>query len=68
MKKILYPELVGEIAKHGDNQKTIAKLLGITNTSVCRKLSGKSEWSIKEVETLCELYNKNYYELFKKND
>ena len=68
MKKIKYPELVGEMAKNGDTQKSIAKLLGITYSSVCRRLSGKSEFSISEVEILCKHYNKNYYELFKKND
>lgn len=68
MKIIKYPELAGEIAKHGDTQKSIAKILGITYASVCRKLSGKSEWSISEIDKLCEYYKKDYYELFKQND
>lgn len=68
MKKVLYPELIGEMAKHGDTQKSIGKLLGITYASVSRRLTGKSEWSILEVEKLCNYYNKDYYELFKKNE
>ena len=68
MKKILYPNLVGEMAKHGDNQKTIAKILDITHASVCRRLSGKSQWTIGDIETLCNYFNKDYYELFKRND
>lgn len=68
MEKILYPELLGEMAKHGDTQKSLAKLLGITYSSVSRRLSGKSEWSISEIDILCEHYDKNYYELFKKNE
>jgi predicted transcriptional regulator len=68
MEKILYPELLGEMAKHGDTQKSLAKLLGITYSSVSRRLSGKSEWSISEIDILCEHYGKNYYELFKKNE
>lgn len=68
MKILKYPELVGEMAKHGDTQKTIAKLLDITYSSVSRRLSGRTEWSISEIEKLCEYYGKDYYELFKKND
>lgn len=68
MEKILYPELLGEMAKHGDTQKSLAKLLGITYASVSRRLSGKSEWSISEIDILCEHYDKNYYELFKKKE
>lgn len=65
MKKVKYPELAGEMAKRGDTQKSLATLLGITYASVCRRLSGKSEWTISEVEKICEHYGKNYYELFK---
>lgn len=67
MKQIKYPELVGEMAKRGDTQKSLAQLLGITYASVCRRLSGKSEWTIGDVDKICEHYKKDYYELFKKN-
>lgn len=67
MKNLLYPELIGEMAKHGDTQKTIAKMLGISHLTVCRKFAGKSEWTINEVDILCQHYQKDYYELFKKN-
>lgn len=67
MKKVLFPDLVGEMAKNGETQKSLAKLLGITYSSVCRRLSGKSEWTISDIDKICEHYNKNYYELFKKN-
>ena len=46
MKNLLYPELIGEMAKHGDTQKTIAKMLGISHLTVCRKFAGKSEWTL----------------------
>lgn len=66
MKKIKYPDLVGEMAKHGDTQKSLATILGITYASVCRRLSGKTEFTISEIEKICEHYKKDYYELFKK--
>lgn len=65
MKEIKYPELLGEMAKHGDTQKSLAELLGITHSSVSRKLSGKTKWTIGDVEKICEHYGKDYYELFK---
>lgn len=68
MKKVKYPELAGEMAKHGDTQTTLAKLLNLPNPSICRRLSGETEWSISEIEKICKYYKKNYYELFKKVD
>lgn len=68
MKKLLYAELVGEMAKHGETQKTVAKFLELTPQSIGKKLAGKNDWTISEIEKLCEHYDKNYYELFKKNE
>lgn len=65
MKVIKYPNLVGEMAKHGDTQISLGKLLNITNGSVSKKLSGEREWTISEIDTICEHYKKDYYELFK---
>lgn len=65
MKKILYPGLVAEMAKHGDTQKTLGKLIGVNDTNLGRRLNGKTEWSISEIEKICEYYQKDYYELFK---
>lgn len=66
MKKIQFPELVGEMARRGDTQKTLGKLLGLTNSAISKRLSGKTEWTISEVDTICDYYKKNYYELFKR--
>lgn len=63
--KIKYPNLLAEMARRGEKQKTIAKLLGIAIPTICRKLSGQSNFSISEVEILCEHFGKDYYELFK---
>ena len=68
MKKIVYLELIGEMAKRGESRKSVAKMLGISNASVGRKLSNESDWTISEIEKLCEYFDKDYYELFKKNN
>lgn len=64
MKKILYPGLVAEMAKHGDTQKTIASLLGMSTSNISVRLSGKKDWSIGEIEKICDFYKKDFYELF----
>ncbi len=68
MKKIKYPELIGEMAKHGENQKALAKILGTTTASISRRLSGKTPWTIGEIDILCKHYSRNYHELFRTNE
>lgn len=68
MKKVLYPNLVGEMAKRGETQRTLAKLLGTTYSAIWRRMSGRTEWTIGEVDKICDYYGKDYYELFKRND
>lgn len=67
IKHLLYAELVGEMAKRGETQKDLAKVIGIESaTAISRRLAGDIEWSIGEVEAICEHYGKDYYTLFKK--
>lgn len=62
--KLLYHGLLAEMARYGDTNQTLAELLGITNSSVGRRISGEVQWSIDEVNTICYYYDKDYYELF----
>lgn len=62
--KVKYSGLVSEMAKYKHNQKTIANLLGLSEATTSRRFAGESEWTIGEIEKLCEYYNKDYYELF----
>ena len=55
MKEVKYPELLGEMAKHGESQRTLANLLGVSHASVSRKLSGKTKWTIGDVEKICDI-------------
>ena len=66
MKKVIYPGLVAEMAKRGETQEVLSKLLGLRRESISRRMTGKLEWSISEIEKICEYYEKDYYELFKK--
>ena len=60
-----YPVLVAEMKKHKETQQALGNLLGINRMTVGFKLIGKYDWTISEIETLCNYYKKNYYELFK---
>lgn len=66
MRKVIYPELVAEIAKSGEMQKDIAALLTIRESTVSRKIKGLSEWTMPEIATLCRHYGKSFEELFTK--
>lgn len=64
-KKVKFPELEAEMARRGDNQLTLAKLLTTTQASISRRLSGKTNWQVWEIDVLCDYYGKDYYQLFK---
>lgn len=66
MKKVKFPGLVGEMAKRGETQEILAKLLELPISSISRRFSGETEWSISEVDKICEYYGKDYHELFKR--
>lgn len=65
MKNIKYPVLAGEMIKHNESYETLAKLLGVARNSVWRRFTGRTPWTISDVDKLCEHYGKDYYELFK---
>ncbi len=66
MEEIKYPELIGEMAKHKESQKALGIVLGLARSTMNKKLSGTSEFSISEIDKICEHYGKTYEELFKK--
>jgi len=65
-KNFVYPFLINEMKKNGETQKELAKTLGLTRESVNFRFSGKREWTISEIEKICKHYNKDFYELFRK--
>lgn len=65
-KAIKYPNLLAEMAKNKDTQKTLAQIINLSQGSISRKLAGEVEWKLEEVNLICEYYKKTYEELFKK--
>lgn len=68
VKKYVYSDIIKAIEEKQETQRKIANILGITDVALRFKLSAKYEWTIGEIETLCKHFNKNYYELFKKDE
>lgn len=66
MKKVVkFPNLVAEMARNGETQKDLAVLLKTNKSTMSRKFNGKTEWTITDIDIICEHYKKDYYELFK---
>ena len=68
MKKAKYPEIRKELAKKGETLKDLEKVLKLDRSNIGLRIRGEREWTIGEVECLCEYFKKNYYELFKKGE
>lgn len=60
-----YPALVKAMKENNETNFSIAKMLGIGLTSIYRKLTGRNDWTISEIEMLCDYFHKDYYQLFK---
>lgn len=67
MKYYKYLTLYNEMRKNKEYLKDVGKLLGVTPQTISAKLAGDHDWTIGEIEILCEHYGKDYYELFKKD-
>lgn len=63
--EVKFSGLLAEMGRHGEKQKDVAKLLGLSTASVCKRLSGETKWTLGDVDILCEHYGKDYYQLFK---
>lgn len=68
MRNLLFPELIGEMAKRGEYQGTLAKLLGVTPETINNKMAGKTKWTISEMALISNHYSRDKEELFKRNE
>lgn len=66
-KFVLFPEIVAEMERRGETQSDLARILQLDRSQVGRKLKGEIQWSIGDIEVLTLHYNKDFWELFRKN-
>lgn len=62
---VKYPYLRAEMVLHGENQGKLAEVLGIKQSVLSMRMSGKSEWKLEEIKKVCKHYKKTVEELFK---
>ena len=68
MEKAKYPNIRKEMADRGETLKDLESILNLDKSNIGLRIRGKKEWTITEIEKLCNYFNKNYNELFKKED
>ena len=59
-----YRNLVGEMAKHGDNLKTLSAKLGRSYQTLSARLQGKRNFELPEIYMLLRLYGQPLEVLF----
>ncbi len=59
-----YRNLVGEMAKHGDNLKTLSAKLGMNYQTLSARLQGKRNFELPEIYMLLRLYGQPLEILF----
>ena len=62
--EVKYPNLLAEMARRGEGQKALAKLLGMSLSSISRRLRGEVDWNIGEIKTICKHFGMDYNQLF----
>lgn len=65
-KTILYPNLLAEMGRSGVSKVELSGLLGISPSSLSRRLDGSVEWSKSEIDTIRDYFKKPYDYLFGK--
>lgn len=65
MRLCVYPNLAAEMARCNDTQKTLADALGVSQSSLCLKMSGRRGFTMHEIDSACRRYDKSYEELFR---
>lgn len=69
MKKVnyIFPNIVAEMARNGDNLQTLAKKLGMGYQALSVRLQGKKSFELPEIFILMKLYKRSFETLFEEN-
>lgn len=66
MEKAMYPNIRKELAERKMTLKNLENILNLDRSNIGLRIRGKKEWKITEIEALCNYFDKDYNELFKK--
>ena len=59
-----YRNIIGEMARNGDNLKTLSAKLGMSYQTLSARLRGKRNFELPEIYALMRLYNRPLEVLF----
>lgn len=63
-KNVLYPGLAAEMARNGDTYASLGNAVNLSEYTIWRRMCGKVEWNIGEINAICAHYQKDYKDLF----
>lgn len=66
--KYIYPGLRSRMAFKGEGVEELAMVLGLSNDSVRRRLSGRSDFELSEIKKLIVHYECSFNDLFELQD
>lgn len=64
--KYIFPNLMVEMVKAGDNLQTLSKKMGVNYQTLSRRLRGVKEFDLSEIYVLMKIYNVSFEYLFTK--
>lgn len=67
MSRVIYPNLVAEMAKRKISQKELADKLGLNKVAIHYRLYGQVPWKINEINLILNEFKTKYEYLFKEN-
>ena len=68
MRNTKFPEIVNQMNIRNQKLGDVAKILDLDFTLISKKLSGKAEWTYKDIKTLCKYYNMKFEKLFREEE
>ena len=60
----LFPNLRMIMFVNGDTQRSLSKEMGISVASFVNKITGKQQWTLREIKFICNKYDKKFEEIF----
>ncbi len=66
--KYIYPGLRSRMAYKGEGVEELAAVLGLSNDSIRRRLSGRSDFELTEIKKLIVHYECSFNDLFELQD
>lgn len=68
MSKVIYSNLIAEMARKKITQKKLGEMLGLTNVAIHQRLYGTTEWKLSEICYLMNYFKLDFDYLFERKN